>query len=243
MQIDINCDVGEGIANEHLLMPYISSCNIACGGHFGDADSIDKTLRLAIKNSVKIGVHPSFPDTKNFGRKRIYLSEEELKISLETQMDLFLKRLHFFGGTLHHIKPHGALYNSITIDKQLALSFLKIMKKYLSSCFLYVPYNSVIEQISNEQNIKIKYEAFADRNYNDDLTLVSRNYKNALINQKEKVLKHVDFMLKNNKVKTISGNTVPIKVDTLCVHGDSKNVVEIVQYLYNELQNQGITIE
>ena len=135
MQIDINCDVGEGIAIEHLLMPYISSCNIACGGHFGDANSIDKTLEFVIKNDVKIGAHPSFPDTENFGRKRLYLSDEELKKSLEAQMDLFLERLHLAGGNLHHIKPHGALYNTIVIDEKLAISFVKIVKKILRVLF------------------------------------------------------------------------------------------------------------
>ena len=242
MQIDINCDVGEGIANEHLLMPYISSCNIACGGHFGDANSIDKTLEFAIKNDVKIGAHPSFPDTENFGRKRLYLSDEELKKSLEAQMDLFLERLHLAGGNLHHVKPHGALYNAIAIDEKLAISFVKIIKKYLEFCFLYVPYNSVIERVALQENIKIKYEAFADRNYNDDLTLVSRDQKNALITNKEDVFHHTYFMLKNSKVKSILGNTISMKADTFCVHGDTENAHEIVRFLYTELQNKGVKI-
>jgi UPF0271 protein len=109
MNIDINCDVGEGVKNEHLIMPYISSCNIACGGHFGDADSIDKTIQLAIKNNVKIGAHPSFPDKENFGRTLMDISNAFLKNSIQTQINLFLERLSFFNKKLNHIKPHGAL--------------------------------------------------------------------------------------------------------------------------------------
>ena len=173
MKIDINCDVGEGIASEHLLMPYISSCNIACGGHFGDVNSIDKTIKLAIKNNVKIGAHPSFPDKENFGRKLIQISDEEFTNSIQKQLNLFLDSLSLFGKKLHHIKPHGALYNAIAIDEKLANLFIDVTRNYLKDAFLYVPYNSVIERIALKNNINIKYEAFADRNYNNDLTLVS----------------------------------------------------------------------
>lgn len=243
MKIDINCDVGEGIANEHLLMPYISSCNIACGGHFGNAETIDKTIQLAIENEVLIGAHPSFPDTKNFGRKVLNISEEELQKSIESQLDLFVERLSFFDEKLHHIKPHGALYNLITIDVGSAKTFIKLIEKYSKDVFLYVPYNSVIEKIALENNIKIKYEAFADRNYNDNLTLVSRNQENALITDVEEVFNHVLFMVQNQKVKTISGLKKTIKADTFCVHGDNANSLEIVRYLSDKLKKKELKLD
>ncbi len=243
MKIDINCDVGEGIANEHLLMPFISSCNIACGGHFGDINSIDTTLQLAIKNNVKIGAHPSFPDKENFGRKMLKISKDDLSKSIQYQLNLFLERVSFFDAKLHHIKPHGVLYNAIAKDEDLAIFFINVTKKYLKNSFLYVPYDSVIERVALKNNIKIKYEAFADRNYNTNLTLVSRIHKNALLVDKKQVFNHVLQMIRKNTVKTVSGEIKKIKADTFCIHGDSKNALEIVKYLHENLVKEGIKIE
>ena len=243
MRIDINCDVGEGIANEHLIMPLISSCNIACGGHFGDEKTIEETLKLAIKNDVKIGAHPSFPDTKNFGRKLMTISDSELKESVQNQIELFLKVLKNYPTKMRHIKPHGALYNAIAKDIKLAAVFLDAIEKYLDNVFLYVPYNSVIADLSMKRNVKIKYEVFADRNYNNDYSLVSRIENNAVITDKDEVLKHVLFMVENNKVKSINNTELPIKTDTFCVHGDTKNAHKILQFLNLELAKKGILLD
>lgn len=240
--IDINCDVGEGVENEHLLMPFISSCNIACGGHYGDEISIDKTIQLAIKNNVKIGAHPSFPDKENFGRKILRISDENLKISIQNQMDLFLERLSLQKKKLHHIKPHGALYNALTVDEKLAKTFVKTTQKYLNEAFLFVPYNSIIAKIALKSNIKVKYEAFADRNYNDDLTLVSRNNKNAVLVDKMEIFNRVLWMLKNDSIKTVSKVVKFIKTDTFCVHSDTENAIEIVKYLYQNLEKSGYNV-
>ena len=242
MKIDINCDVGEGVDNEHLLMPYISSCNIACGGHFGDKNTIDKTIELAVQNNVLIGAHPSFPDKENFGRKLIEMADDDFKESIQNQLNLFLNRLAVFKVKMHHIKPHGALYNAIAVDKDVAVLFIDIIKKYAIDAYLYVPYSSVIEKVALENNIKIKYEAFADRNYNDDLTLVSRAFENAMILDKENVFQHVMRIIKEDKVKTISGKEVQIKATTFCLHGDTKNAIEIAEYVSNNIKNEGIIV-
>lgn len=243
MKIDINCDVGEGVLNEHLILPYISSCNIACGGHFGDRNSIDKTLKLALQNDVKIGAHPSFPDKENFGRKLVRISDNDLKTSLKEQLNLFLERLSYFNIKLHHIKPHGALYNAIAVDEKLANLFVEILEEYSEGVFLYVPYGSVIEKVALNNNIKIKYEAFADRNYNDDLTLVSRKYVNALLKDEIAVFNHVVNIAKNNKVKTVFGLEKEFKADTFCIHSDTSNALEIVKYLYHNLELEGFNID
>jgi len=242
MKIDINCDVGEGVTNEHLLMPYISSCNIACGGHFGDEKTIDNTLQLAIKNNVKIGAHPSFPDKNNFGRKVMYISNSELQKSIQNQMDLFLDRLDKTDARLHHIKPHGALYNLIAIDKIAAENFMAAIKIYMRDVFLYVPYSSEIETIALRNNIKIKYEAFADRNYTDDLKLVSRIEEKAIIKKPKEVYNHIYSMLCKGKVNTISGSQKEIKTDTFCIHGDHKNALKILEFLTEEFAKNGIKI-
>ena len=241
--IAINCDVGEGVLNEHLLMPYISSCNIACGGHYGDVKTMDNTIAIAIENNVLIGAHPSFPDKENFGRKILKMTPEALQKSIESQLQLFKSRLDLVGAKMNHIKPHGALYNLITVDVANAKIFLKAIDKYAKSVFLYVPYNSVIARLAIEKNIRVVYEVFADRNYNSDLSLVSRNQENALITDAVAVFKHVVHMYQHQEVIAISGEKKPIIADTFCVHGDQEKALSILIYLSEHLKKQGIAIE
>ncbi len=236
--IDFNCDVGEGIENEYLLMPFISSCNIACGGHYGDENTIDKTIQLAIENKVKIGAHPSFPDKENFGRKIMNISDDELEKSIVFQMNLFEQCLHKKNAKMHHIKAHGALYNLIAKDKKTAAVFVNSIKKYIKNAYLYVPFQSAIEEVAVKNNIKIKYEAFADRNYNDDLSLVSRSKSNAMITSPIKVYQHVLNIVQNNAVITVSNSVIKIKADTFCIHGDTKNALEILQKITTLLKTQ-----
>ena len=241
--IAINCDVGEGVSNEHLLMPYISSCNIACGGHYGDVKTMDNTIAIANENNVLIGAHPSFPDKENFGRKILKMNPEALQKSIESQLLLFKSRLDLVGAKMNHIKPHGALYNLITVDVATAKIFLKAIDKYAKSVFLYVPYNSVIARLAIEKNIRVVYEVFADRNYNSDLSLVSRNQENALITDAVAVFKHVVHMYQHQEVIAISGEKKPIIADTFCVHGDQEKALSILIYLSDHLKKQGIAIE
>lgn len=233
--IDINCDVGEGVENEHLLMRYISSCNIACGGHFGDQFTIDKTIQLAIDNQVKIGAHPSFPDKENFGRKIIDISDAELQESLVQQMQLFKERAALKNVVVHHVKPHGALYNLIAVNEEKAVLVINAIQQVFENVKIYVLYNSVIEKVALENGIEIVYEAFADRNYNDNLTLVSRSLPYAIITDEVQVLKHVKKMTEESKVRTVTCNEIDIKANTFCVHGDHKNAIEILQYLNENL--------
>jgi UPF0271 protein len=240
--IDINCDLGEGIADEALLMTYISSCNIACGGHFGDENSIDKTIELALKNGIGIGAHPSFPDQINFGRKILNISEDALRKSIASQLNLFSERLALQHAKMNHIKAHGALYALIANDSKVAAIYLDAIATYVENVFLYVPYNSVIEKLAKERNIKIKYEAFIDRNYNDDLSLVARSNENAIINNATAAFDHLLNILKIGKVKTINKSLKTIKADTFCIHGDTKNALIILKELTLLLKEQNITI-
>lgn len=231
-KIDVNCDVGEGMNNEDILMQYIQSCNIACGGHAGNEKEIHKIVALAIKYNVKIGAHPSYPDTENFGRKTLHMEPNELKESIQNQINLLRKIVKELGTVLHHIKPHGALYNDIAKNDDLSLEFLNAIMPYKNEVKLFVPYNSVIEKNALKKGFSIIYEAFADRNYLDDLKLVSRQEKEALITNPKAILKHVNQMVTTQKVTTISGKKVAIKAATYCVHSDTENAIEIVQVLY-----------
>lgn len=240
--IDINVDVGEGIGNESKLMPYVSSCNIACGGHAGTIQTMRKAVKLALLNGVKIGAHPSFPDLENFGRKPMNMPCVALFTSLKEQIQDLMSVIKAEKGRLHHVKPHGALYNMAAIDIKIATAIVEVMKTIVLPVKLYVPYHSVIETLALQNNIPVIYEAFADRNYNDDLTLVSRSEKDALIKDSEIMFEHVYRMIKDKKVKTISGAEVAIKAETFCLHGDGINAAELVKKLRFNLESKGVKV-
>ncbi len=242
MVIDLNADVGEGIGSDTLLMPYLSSCNIACGIHAGNSELITQTVRLAIEHHVNIGAHPSFPDRNNFGRLEMELPSVELKKVIYDQIIEVQKISIAEGGLLHHVKPHGALYNMAVVRKDIAETILSVFAELQQSPVLYAPFGSVIANLATEQGISVKHEVFADRNYNDDLTLVSRNKKNALLINPNEIVTHVLRMILEQQVKTIDGNFIPIKADSVCIHGDNPNAINIAKTLNEQLKLHGVSI-
>jgi len=233
--IDINCDLGEGLDNEHIIMPLISSCNISCGAHAGSIEIMDKVIQLAVKHKVKIGAHPSFPDRKNFGRKVLDISNSDLQKSLEDQLSIFKDRALLQNATIHHVKPHGALYNLIAVNREKASIVIAAIQHVFEAVKLYVPYQSRIEEIAIQSGLEIVYEAFADRMYNEDLSLVSRTFSNALIEDKLEVLKQIQKISDKQLVTTVNFHEKKIKASTFCVHGDTKNAIELLQYLHKHL--------
>lgn len=233
--IDINCDVGEGVGNEDILFPLISSCNIACGGHAGSSKSIETCLKLSKQYNVSIGAHPSYPDKDNFGRVSLNISHTDLTGHIRNQLELFTAICNKWNLSMHHIKPHGALYNDVANNKELALVFLNAIQVYKENTFLYVPYGSLIAEIATSQDWKIKREAFADRNYHSDLSLVSRKEKNALITNKLNVLNHLILMVNDNCVKSIENKKVSMHADTYCFHGDTPAASDILTYITSKL--------
>ena len=242
LSIDINADVGEGMGNESQLLPYLSSCNIACGGHAGTADTMRTVVKLAKQYGVKVGAHPSFPDTENFGRENMKISNTALFASLQHQIDDLQRILSEEQVNLNHVKPHGALYNLAAIDEKTALVIIEVMKRFVLPVKLYVPYKSVIADLAIQNNIPVLYEVFADRQYHADLTLVSRQEKNAVIHDSEMLVEHVYNMVANQKVKTISGEEVPIKAETCCMHGDNLYAVNLLIKLRKFLNKKGINV-
>jgi len=243
ISIDINADIGEGIGNEAELMPLLSSCNIACGGHAGDYESMKLCVELAKQNRVKIGAHPSFPDKENFGRKVVDMSCAALYQTIKNQIKALMNVTREQHAAMHHVKPHGALYNLAAKDKAIAEVVVEVMKSIHLPLKLYVPYGSVISEIAINEGIPITYEVFADRNYNEDLSLVSRTRENAVILDASKMTSHVQNMVLHKKVKTISGVEVPIKVETICVHGDNPEALKLVKKLRQNLMDSGIKIQ
>lgn len=229
---DINCDLGEGLSNDVLLMPYLDSCNIACGGHVGNEHTIKETIRLANKHQVKIGAHPSYPDPQNFGRFKMDISLESLEISLISQLSLFKNLANEEKTEIHHIKPHGALYNFSANDQSTASMILDILEDKFKACYLYCPPNSLIAQLAEERCIPIKREVFADRNYNKDGSLVSRTEPNAVMTEPDQILEHIYTMVKKGEIRTPDGNFIPVIADTICIHGDNPNAVGILKNIH-----------
>ncbi|NER13925.1 5-oxoprolinase subunit PxpA [Leptobacterium flavescens] len=242
MTIDINCDVGEGLDNEAVLLPYISTCNIACGAHAGDEETMRKVLRLAKKHNVKAGAHPSYPDRENFGRTVMNMEMDALSDTVYKQILKILAIAGEEGISLYHTKPHGALYNEAARNENVAKAVIDAIKRLDIKIKLMAPFDSVIARLAEENGIEMVYEAFADRNYNEDLSLVSRKQPNALLHQPEQILEHVLRMVRDGEVKTITGEKIKIKADSFCIHGDNENAIAILKFLIDKLPGHSIEV-
>ncbi len=229
-RIILNADVGEEAGFDDKIMPYVSWCNISCGSHAGNEQVIQDTINLAIKNKVKIGAHPSYPDRENFGRKSMELSYDDLVKTITDQIQLVKHFTEKAGVKLHHVKPHGALYNDAIKNEAIALAIIEAVKNIDKSLYLITAKYSKLSYLSSDE-LNVKYEVFADRNYNKDLTLVSRSKENAVIVDPDEVFEHVYRMISDNKIRTAGGEEKSIFFDTICVHGDNPNSVEILEYL------------
>lgn len=230
--IHINCDVGEGLHNEHLLMPFISACSIACGGHAGDEQTMENVITLAQQYSVQIGAHPSYPDSINFGRVSVDISDNDLIKNIQNQIYTLQRIAQHHQYPITHIKAHGALYNDVAKDKERATVYLEAISPFKKTCQIFVPFRSIIAKEAIKQGFQICYEAFADRNYNEDLSLVSRSQSNALITDAKEAIQHIQLMQNNQLVSTISGKHVSIQADTFCMHSDTENALDILKQIH-----------
>ena len=231
MKIQLNADVGEGMGNDAKLMPFLAYANIACGGHVGNENSIKKTIQLAQKYNVKVGAHPSYPDKVNFGRQSMSMSFESLEKIIDKQIDAFLKVAHTLQVTLYHIKLHGALYNDIFNSETATQWFLKYVFEKHQAIKVFVPIGAKHSVEKTYKDIVI-YEAFADRNYNNQLQLVSRSQPNASIENPKEALRHVQQLFIENKLTSLTGSLHPVIADTFCLHGDNPMVLAIAEEIY-----------
>ena len=240
--IDINADLGEGSGFDEAIMPLISSCSIACGGHYGTDKTMRTAIQLAKKNNVKIGAHPSFPDKDNFGRKIITMTKKELTETVFNQL------LHFFAvaeteaASIHHIKLHGALYNYAAKDAPTADAVVEAIIKTKVRPKLYVQNNSVLHRKA-ENLLPLEFEAFIDRQYSEDLSLVSRDKLGSLIENPEIAWKQLLKMTTEGNVKTRSGVIKPIIASTYCIHSDNKKSLEILKYIRKQMKLHRIAID
>ncbi|NCI45088.1 5-oxoprolinase subunit PxpA [Sediminibacterium soli] len=240
--IDINCDMGEGIGNDALLMPYISSANIACGFHAGDNETMLHTCELAIQYQVAIGAHPGFADKANFGRTEMQLPLQEVYDMVSEQVFRLQQIARQLGATLSHVKPHGAMYNMSAKNAALAHCIAKAVKEADASLVLFGLSGSCSISEAAQLGLSTASEVFADRSYQDDGSLTPRSQPGALITTTEQVLQQVLQMVQQHSVTTVNNTTVPIVADTVCIHGDGAHAAAFAKSIFHTLQQHHIDI-
>jgi UPF0271 protein len=248
MTLDLNCDLGESygdtiIGNDTAIMPHISSANIACGFHGGDALTIAKTIQLALKYNVQIGAHPGYPDIEGFGRRAMKLGRDELRASLLYQVGALKSMTEAMGGRLRHVKLHGALYNEAAVKKETAQVAVEAIEAIDKSLIIVGIANSEIIKAALRKGLSIACEVFADRAYNNDGTLADRNIKGAVIHDATAMVRRVMQMITEKKVETISGKLITVQADTVCIHGDNPSAPEFVKLLEEALKAGNIPIQ
>ena len=236
MHIDINCDMGEGIGNDAAIMPYITSANIACGCHAGDEETMRITIELAQKHGVNIGAHPSFYDRQNFGRTEQKTSSTDVYQLMMEQLFLFGKIAGRAGAAIHHVKPHGALYNMAAKNRRLAKSVAQAVKDFDEDLVLFGLSGSASITEAKAVGLKTWSEVFADRTYQDDGSLTPRSQANAMIEEEQKAVDQVLQMVRKGTVTTVSGNEVPMVAETVCIHGDGKGAAQFARRLFTVLK-------
>jgi 5-oxoprolinase (ATP-hydrolysing) subunit A len=235
--------MGEAMGNDALIMPFISSANIACGYHAGDEETIRITSELAIRNNVAIGAHPSFPDWENFGRREMNSSPDEIYQLVIAQLTSFTKIIKASGGTLHHVKPHGALYNMSAKDPAIAKAIARAVFDFDRSAILFGLSGSPSTKQAESMKLKTANEVFADRTFQDDGTLTPRSQPNAVLEETGKMVNQVLQMITEKKVTTVNGKNISVRVDTICVHGDGKNAFRFAKSIYEHLKERNIDIK
>jgi 5-oxoprolinase (ATP-hydrolysing) subunit A len=248
MEININCDLGESsklhsTENDPLLLNIVNSANIACGYHAGDQKTMEKTIEISKKNNVSIGAHPSFNDRENFGRKRLNLSDVEIKKLITEQINVLSKIATKKGMKVTHVKPHGALNNMACENYELAKTISETIIKINKDLIFLVPAGSEMEKAGKKLGMKIASEIFADRNYEDDGNLVSRLKKNAMITDPKIAEQHIVKMVQNQSLNCYSGKQIPCEIDSVCVHGDGQNAVKTAKQIKEGLIKSGVTLK
>jgi UPF0271 protein len=247
-QIDLNCDMGEAFGNypmpnDDTLLDYITSANIACGFHAGDPEVMQHTVNMAAKKGVAIGAHPGLPDLQGFGRREMKISANEAyQITLYQigALSGFVRAAH---SKLHHVKAHGALYNMAAKDASLARAIVEAVHDFDSNLILYGLAGSEMITAAKKIGMATASEVFADRTYQDDGTLTPRTQNNALITNEQESIAQVLMMVGQQQVISVNKKAIPLKSETLCLHGDGAHAVEFAKLINARLKAEGINIK
>lgn len=241
--IDLNADLGEGVGQDAALLPLITSANIACGAHAGDADTMRATVELAQRHGVAIGAHPGFADRANFGRMERPAGPAEVAALVVAQIARLQEIAEAAGAAVSHVKLHGALYNQVSRDRELseaAVAAIRSMGKHL---ILYALAGSELEKAARQApDFAVVPEVFADRTYQSDGTLTPRSRLEALIHSPEAAVAQVRRIVREGRVRATDGTDVPLRAGTICVHGDGPAAVALARRLRAALEADGIEL-
>jgi len=240
--VDLNADLGEGAGHDEELLELVTSANIACGFHAGDADTIHRSIEAARDHGVAVGAHPSLFDRENFGRKELPVRPDEVFDAVTYQLGVFQAIAEAAGVRPNHVKPHGALYNMATRDEKIADAITRAIAKIDVKLILFAPDGSALAHAGEAHGLKIAREVFSDRNYLANGSLVSRTRPDALLHDPNEAATRVLRMLREGKVRSVDGTDVDVRAETICLHGDTPGAVEFARALRTRLESEGATI-
>ncbi len=240
--IDLNADLGEGEAHDAEIMHYVTSCNIACGGHAGSTDSMITALSLAKLHHVAAGAHPSYPDREGFGRRDMDMSLAELEVALSAQISALKQIADQRAFPISHLKPHGALYNRAAKDRTLAVLLAQLTAKLLPDAKLVGPPGSALEATAQAAALPYVSEGFTDRAYLDDGSLVPRDQPGAVLETNAARTLQALAIATTQSVTSLNGETIPLRVQTLCLHGDSQGALSSARTIRAALDAAGIEV-
>ena len=241
-EIDLNCDLGEGIAEDKRIIPLVSSCSLACGGHAGDPETLRSLLLLSKAHGTRAGAHPSYPDRQHFGRRSMQMTSGDFEQAIGLQLETFLQACRDTGVLMHHIKAHGALYNDMSWDPERIELYLKVLRPYRESSKLYAPCGSPLVSRARKSGFLVVEEGFADRAYLENGRLVPRTTEGAVITSPEEVWQRVREIVLRHRVPLQGGGFWSMHPSTLCIHGDTSNVFEILTYLRKQMSENNIRL-
>jgi UPF0271 protein len=241
LAVDLNADLGEGAGHDDELLALVTSANIACGFHAGDASTMRESIEAAHRRKVAVGAHPSLFDRENFGRKELPVKSTEVFDAIVYQLGIFQAIAERCGVRPNHVKPHGALYNMAARDTELANAIARAVGAVDRALILFAPVNSALSRAGAAAGLKIAHEVFADRNYCSNGSLVSRSRPDALLHDPAEAAPRVLRMLREGKVRSVDGMDVDVQAETICLHGDNPEAVDFAGALRRQLEKQNVT--
>ena len=240
-EVDLNADLGEGFDDASIL-PFLSSCNVACAAHAGSPETMRSTLAAAKRLGVSCGAHPGYPDRKNFGRREMPLTLAELSATISEQIDLILQAASDTGVALSHIKPHGALYHGSNRRLDTARCFLETVARRQPAWVIVGQAGSLLLEEARRMGLRVAAEGFADRLYLEDGTLAPRGVAGAVFDSAEKAAAQALSLVADETVEASNGARLSVKVETICLHGDTPGAAALARAIRSRLEEAGIEI-
>jgi 5-oxoprolinase (ATP-hydrolysing) subunit A len=241
LSVDLNADVGEGMDDAQLL-PYVTSANVACGAHAGDPVTMDQTVELALSRGVRVGAHPGYPDRANFGRVALEMAADEIENLVVYQVSALAGFVRSRGGRLTHVKPHGALYHSGAEFPDVARAIAEGVRRVGTDLVLVGAAGSLLIGAGLDAELPVAEEAFADRRYRADGTLVPRGSAGALITDPDEAAEQAVGLARDGAVVAEDRSRISVRADTICLHGDTPGAAEIARRIHEKFRIAGIRI-